>query len=214
MPFTISLEGNISSGKSTFLNILSKKSGFLNGKKIKIIREPVDLWMKCYDGHSLFSKFSEDPKRWSYIFQQYVFMTMYLSYVESINKEYDIIIFERSVHSSKHIFFELFYEMGNIDVVEHGIYVDIFDRVCNRINIDLYVYLDVNANLCFNRLKKRNRNNENNLTVEYLEKIDSAYKKWLNGNKFIVIDGNVEFENDECIIDKWCSIISNAIDES
>ena len=56
-PFTVLVEGNIGSGKSTYLKHFSKLS-----KKVDIITEPVDKW-RDLNSHNLLHMMYEDPNR-------------------------------------------------------------------------------------------------------------------------------------------------------
>ena len=72
--YRIIVEGNIGSGKTTFLKIFSKNCSSLQ-KKPMIEYEPVDLWRKV-GGVNIFQLMADDPKRWSFTFQSYVQLTM------------------------------------------------------------------------------------------------------------------------------------------
>lgn len=91
----IGIEGNIAAGKSTFLRILAKELNFY------VVQEPVSKWQKvesevdatslatensdCKDleedetetesGGNLLDLFYNDPKRWTYTFQSYAFLS-------------------------------------------------------------------------------------------------------------------------------------------
>ena len=56
-PLKISVEGNIASGKSTFLKQFSKYS-----EEIDILPEPVELW-RDVNGHNLLELMYNDPQR-------------------------------------------------------------------------------------------------------------------------------------------------------
>ena len=56
-PFTVLVEGNIGSGKSTYLKHFSKLS-----KDVDIITEPVDKW-RDLNSHNLLQMMYEDPQR-------------------------------------------------------------------------------------------------------------------------------------------------------
>ena len=64
------IEGNVGSGKSTFLKLL-EKNGY------KIILEPVDEWtqLKNKDDKNLLENFYADQERYAYTFQSIAFRT-------------------------------------------------------------------------------------------------------------------------------------------
>lgn len=65
------VEGNIGSGKSTFLKFLSQTLP----NTINVFYEPVEQWRNL-NGHNLFELMYRDPSRWSFAFQTYVQLTM------------------------------------------------------------------------------------------------------------------------------------------
>ena len=85
----IYIEGNIGTGKTTFLNLLEKYlKRFENiNYDARIVLEPVDEWMdtKDSDGQNILEKFYSDQNKYSYIFQ----MNSFISRVKKINDEWD-----------------------------------------------------------------------------------------------------------------------------
>jgi len=69
-PFTVVVEGNIGSGKTTFLEHFKKFS-----EEVEILAEPVEKWRNA-KGHNLLQMMYENPSRWSLTFQTYVQLTM------------------------------------------------------------------------------------------------------------------------------------------
>ena len=69
-PFTVVVEGNIGSGKTTFLQHFNKFN-----EDVEILAEPVDKWRNA-NGHNLLQMMYQDPHRWSLAFQTYVQLTM------------------------------------------------------------------------------------------------------------------------------------------
>ena len=80
MPYIISIEGNIGSGKSTFLTYLKK---YINGvnmngnSNIQFIQEPVDEWNEIKDsnGESILEKFYNNQKEYAFSFQIMAYIT-------------------------------------------------------------------------------------------------------------------------------------------
>lgn len=72
--YRIVVEGNIGSGKTTFLKIFAKNCASMRHKPL-IVPEPIDLW-RDVGGANIFQLLADDPKRWSFAFQSYVQLTM------------------------------------------------------------------------------------------------------------------------------------------
>ena len=68
-PYTVIVEGNIGSGKTTFLQ------PFIQNSNIEVCPEPVEKWRNL-QGHNLLQKMYEDPSRWSMLLQTYIQLTM------------------------------------------------------------------------------------------------------------------------------------------
>ena len=67
------MEGNIGSGKSTFLEY------FKQSKSVEVLAEPVDMW-KSVQGHNTLELMYKDARRWSLTFQSYVQLTMLMNH--------------------------------------------------------------------------------------------------------------------------------------
>lgn len=73
-PITVSVDGNISSGKSTLVSSL--KELFPNDFQIQVelVPEPLEKWTDL-QGHNLLGMFYEDPVKHNFMFQHYVQLT-------------------------------------------------------------------------------------------------------------------------------------------
>ena len=77
-PFTVIVEGNIGSGKSTFLEYFNTKT------IVDVLTEPVEEWRNLC-GHNILQLMYEDPSRWSHLFQSYVQLTMTKHHVQPLS---------------------------------------------------------------------------------------------------------------------------------
>ena len=77
-PFTVVVEGNIGSGKTTFLE------HFIQKEIVEVVTEPVEEWRNV-GGHNLLQLMYENPSRWSHIFQSYVQLTMTKNHVQKLS---------------------------------------------------------------------------------------------------------------------------------
>lgn len=64
-----SIEGNIGSGKTVLLHLLSKRL-----PNILIAPEPLGEWQQI-ENHNLLKVYYDDPHRWAYTFQNYALLT-------------------------------------------------------------------------------------------------------------------------------------------
>ena len=180
----ISLEGNIGSGKSTFLKHLQTDLDNKNYNNIIFVDEPVDEWNQIKDdlGETILSKFYKNPEHYSFPFQMMAFITRYNKLKEaylkakkmisadlySPNFKKPIIITERSLFTDKYVFAKMLYDDNKIENINYKIYCKWFDEFAKEFPITKIVYISTDPVKCFERILNRNRNGENNISKEYL----------------------------------------------
>ena len=96
------------------------------------------------------------------------------------------VLFERSIFSSRYIFTEMAYESGLITKIQFDLLHLFLNRfvTINDIVFDKIIYLQMSPHECFQRSLKRNREEENNITLNYLTKLDTLYNNWLVMNRY------------------------------
>jgi deoxyadenosine/deoxycytidine kinase len=192
------VEGNIGSGKSTFLKKLSTE--------FKVVQEPVDEWskMRNANGKNILEEFYEDPERNAYLFQSIAFR----SRVKNITDLDESVIVERSIYTDRMVFAEVCKEDGNISEIEWNDYTEWFDFVVKHIGFKPkgFIYLRTDPEKSYERINKRNRSGESNISMDYLKKLHERHDKWLYHDAnvpVLVLDVTEEFEsNPEPLVQK------------
>lgn len=184
----IFVEGNIGSGKSTFLTHLANEG-------IKVVLEPVDEWtkMKNANGKNIIEEFYSDPTRNAYLFQSVAFR----SRMKNITHK-DGYFIERSIFTDRNIFAQTCREDGLIGDIEWDDYVSWFDWLTQEFKVSPkgFIYLRCEPEVSFERIKKRNRSGEEAISFEYLKKLHEKHDEWLLNEKSTkVIVFNVNEEN-------------------
>lgn len=66
--------------------------------------------------------------------------------------------------------------------VEYEILTQWFTNIIekNKCDLDIIFYLRSTPEICMERMKNRNRLEESNITIEYLQKLHNFHEKWLN----------------------------------
>jgi len=175
------VEGNIGIGKSSFLKLLGERLD------CKIVFEPhVDCqnkkWQSIEKAGNLLEKFYEDTPRWAYTFQSYAFLFRVLEQEEAIkNSDHDVIVFERSVFSDLHCFAKNCFELGTMTNLEWSLYQEwFFWLVEHHVVIPTgFVYLKGSPEVCFDRLKIRDRKEEAGVPLDYLKLLHEKHEGWL-----------------------------------
>ncbi|GFH31483.1 deoxycytidine kinase [Haematococcus lacustris] len=125
---TLSVEGNISAGKSTFLRIIQNAASLQ--AKLQVVPEPVDKWQDVGQQHvNLLGEFYKDPHRFAYTFQNYVFLTRVVQERDSYVQPAPCRVLERSVFSDRMVFVRAGHAAGYITDTELSIYDAWFDPV-------------------------------------------------------------------------------------
>jgi deoxyadenosine/deoxycytidine kinase len=177
----ISIEGNISSGKSTVLSNLQKNT------RIPVFLEAVNEW-------TLLKKFYQNIERWGFAFN----MEVLLSMSEWKNNNY-FALYERSPMSCRYVFVQNQFEQKQFSKEE----LTIFDKIYKKISWEqeIIIYIKTDPEVCFDRMKKRNRNGEETVNLSYLQIIDKKHDDMLSfiklnkpHIKIIIINGNDDID--------------------
>ena len=113
-------------------------------------------------------------------------------------KKPTIIVTERSVYTDRHVFAEMLLTDGKMTQMEMDMYLNWFNLLHDFATIDYVVYLRTDSTKCLERIKKRDREGESNITIEYLLSLELQHDKWINNyDKSLVLDGNKDLNTDE-----------------
>ena len=199
----ISIEGNIGSGKSTFVEELKRN---IHNERVCFLEEPVDIWNTIVDkdGITMLENYYKDSKKYAFSFQ----MMAYISRLSILKKaiesgKYDVIITERSLYTDKHVFCQMLYDNKLIEHLEFMIYNKWFEEF-NIIQDIQYVYLKTDPQVSYERVLKRSRLGET-IPLEYLENCSQYHDKWLLGKDVLLINANIE--NTSETVNEWIKLI-------
>lgn len=212
-PKIISIEGNIGSGKSTFINYLK---GVFNPKEVVIVPEPIREWESICDkeGKSMLIHFYEDQARNAFSFQMmaYISRLAYLNRAIENNPHAKLIITERCLGTDKNVFAKILYDEGKIREVDYQIYLRWFDEFHKKVVPSHYIYIQASSSICSKRIKLRSRDGESSIPIEYLEHCGNAHDKWLSDlSNVYLCDGSLPNEIGNPI---WEKYIQNILNES
>jgi thymidylate kinase len=207
MAFIISIEGNIGSGKSTFLSYLKENCS----SKIIFVKEPVDQWEQIRDretNETMLQKFYKDQKMYSFSFQMMAFISRFSILRETVRQNPSaIIITERCLYTDKYVFAKMLFEMKNIEDINYQIYNQWFEEFASEFPINKIIYINADPEICFERIKKRNRNGESLIPLEYLTKCHQYHQDMIehlsSTTEIIHIDGNVDIYMNPEKLNDW-----------
>jgi deoxyadenosine/deoxycytidine kinase len=150
------IDGNIGSGKTTQLNLL-EKLGY------RVRREPIDEWP--------LEEFYKDPSRWAFYFHMVILQTL------RPLKTSETIIYERSLLSSRWVFWPVLLKQKLVTQEEDATYAKFYDQYAWV--PDLYIFLSKSPELAWEHIQTRHQAGDSGVTLEYWKELDVEYQKLL-----------------------------------
>ncbi|XP_055622385.1 deoxynucleoside kinase isoform X3 [Toxorhynchites rutilus septentrionalis] len=194
-PFTVFIEGNIGSGKTTFLNHFDKFKD-----RVCLLTEPVEKWRNC-GGVNLLELMYKEPHKWAMPFQTYVNLTMLTMHNQQTDKS--VKLMERSMFSARYCFVENMYKSGTLHQGMYNVLQEWYDFIQTNIHIqaDLIVYLRTSPEIVYERMKKRARSEESCVPLKYLQELHELHENWLIHGAYpraapvLVLDADLDLNN-------------------
>ena len=236
----VSIEGNIGSGKSTLLANLKKY--FNNNNFVIFLREPVSEWSNIKDenGVTILEKFYEDQEKYSFSFQMMAYVSrlkllkdtfdeikLRIQKLRSFCSDYDcsgmktkkfVIITERSLYTDKMVFAKMLFDTKKIEYINYQIYLNWFNTFSAEFPVDKIIYVKANPEICHQRINIRNREGENNISIDYLKSCNDYHDKMLDRessecvcNSQLTLNGNNNIYDNEHILSEWIQSIKEFI---
>lgn len=181
---TISIEGNIGSGKSTILQYLSKSPN------VEVYPEPVEKWTN-FRGDNLLEQMYANPTQHATNFQLYAMQTMLQIHLNEQSKS--IKVMERSIYTIKHCFLELMKQNDVITSQTYNILNEWISLLQKQlpINVERFVYLRTDPEVAFQRVQSRGRPEEKNISMSYIISLHELHEAWLGSKgEAIILNGN------------------------
>ncbi|CAN1293766.1 Deoxycytidine kinase [Linum perenne] len=179
---TFCVEGNISVGKTTFLQRIVSDTIELRDL-VEVVPEPIDKWQDIGPDHfNILDAFYAQPDRYAYTFQNYVFVTRVMQERESSIGLKPLRLMERSVFSDRMVFVRAVHEAKWMNEMEISIYDSWFDPVVSVLPglvPDGFIYLRATPDTCHKRMKHRQRAEEGGVSLDYLRGLHEKHESWL-----------------------------------
>ncbi|CAG2103705.1 unnamed protein product [Medioppia subpectinata] len=162
--FTICIEGNIGSGKSSSLKHLSDKY-----HNVITHCEPMDRWVNLR--HNMIEMLYKDLNRNAFSFEHFSQLTrleMFANSYETTDHDKHIRLMERSIYSARHCFTQNLFNSGNLSKPEFIIIDEWFKRLSAKpcLKADLIIYLRTSPQTVLQRIQNRSRNEEMQIPIK------------------------------------------------
>jgi deoxyadenosine/deoxycytidine kinase len=175
---------------------------------VQIIHEPLQDWEDSIASKSLLSNFYEDPYRWAFTMESNTLLSRSQEYM-LIQKSDTITFMERSLFSGYYCFAYNSYQSGFLTNLEWHLYRTLFHefvaQTCKPPTG--FIYLRVDPEVAFERIKKRDRTAEKTITLDYIKQIHDRHEAFLVdkidimqqlvNTPVLIIDCNQEFETND-----------------
>ena len=183
------IEGNIGSGKSTFM--AKMKEALRNREDVCFLDEPVESWNQFKDEHgSILEHYYQDQSKWGFTFQMLAYISRLSILRAALAKNYKYIVTERSLFTDKHVFCKMLHDKGVIHPIQYQIYQAWFDEFRTE-HEHVFVYLRTEPETAYARVNKRNRKGET-IPLSYLEDCHAYHEAWLSNA--LILDADIPEE--------------------
>jgi deoxyadenosine/deoxycytidine kinase len=162
----VAVAGNIGVGKTTLTTLLSEQF------KWKAFYE------KVIDNPYL-DEFYADMNRWSFNLQIY-FLAHRFHDQKIISESRVSCIQDRSIYEDAEIFAYILHKQGFMSKRDYDNYRDLFYEMTDYLRKpDLIIYLKASTWTLVTRIRKRGREFEKNISLDYLHELNAAYERWI-----------------------------------
>lgn len=217
-PVILSIEGNIGSGKSTFVQNLKDNIApeCENGSPLRVcfLQEPVDEWNQIRDstGKTILECYYEDQQAYAFTFQMMAYITRLNRIKEALAGNYDVIIMERSLQTDRLVFAQMLKDEAKISEIEFAVYTKWFDSFQAEIPRCHTVYLRTTPEIALERVQRRAREGED-IPFDYLAKCHSYHERWLgNGTTPLVLDATHDMRTEDgALAAQWRAEVKRCI---
>ena len=162
------LAGNIGAGKSTLVELLCRRLGWIP------YFEPVAE-------NPYLKDFYADMERWA--FQSQVFFLMHRARNHrELSRETGSVVQDRSLYEDAEVFARNLHLQGRMSDRDHGVYRELYRVLTSLLPPpDLVVYLKASVLTLRRRIVQRGRAFEQTIQDGYLEGLNALYEEWIGG---------------------------------
>jgi deoxyadenosine/deoxycytidine kinase len=164
----IAVAGNVGVGKSSLTRLLSEY----------LYWEP---FYEAVDDNPYLADFYQDMRSWSFHSQVY-FLSRRLGHHRQIIERPGTVIQDRSVYEDAEIFARNLHLQGHMTERDWLSYWDLYQTVITILPPpDLVIYLQAQVPALRERIRRRGRDYEQQISTEYLTQLNELYEEWVEG---------------------------------
>lgn len=166
MPKFVIVAGNIGVGKSTLVDLLSRRLG----------------WTPFYEPaaeNPYLADFYRDMNAWGFHSQVFYLAQRLLLHQEVMRCPQSVVM-DRSIYEDAEIFAENLFLQGKMSPRDHETYQTLYRALVDFLPTpDLLIYLRASVDTLMERIRHRNRSYELSIRPEYLAQLNQLYENWV-----------------------------------
>lgn len=190
------IEGNIGAGKTSLVNLLAEK---YNGRKV----------LEGFVENPFLPKFYENPERYAFAVEMSFLSDRYHQLNNELRQQN---LFSQYTFSDYSLSKSLIFARANLEKDEFALFQNMYQVMMSNLpKSDLLVYLHRDVSELQENILKRGRDYEQNISDDYLIKIQESYFEFLKQQrlKMLVLNVNgLDFVSDKKVFDKICDVIN------
>jgi deoxyadenosine/deoxycytidine kinase len=164
----ILLAGNIGAGKTSLTERIGEKLGWTTAFE-SVVDNPY------------LPEFYKDMQAWAFHLQIYFLGHRAEQHIH-LAKLPESAILDRSIYEDAHIFARALNHMGNLNDLDYQAYLRLYRLIVESLpRPDLLVHLQAPVSVLMERIRRRARNIETGISVDYLSLLDRFYEEWIEG---------------------------------
>jgi deoxyadenosine/deoxycytidine kinase len=160
-PTVICIDGNIGAGKTSVLNELERRGHY-------VFKEELSTWGWCLD------EYYSNPIRWSFTLQMAILHSMATQYQKMTTLAAERVVFVERSPESGMIFSRNSFRHGTLSRQELNLIGNFYDMFGWTPHVTFK--LDTDPAKCLERVGRRARECEKDLTIEYICALDEEYR--------------------------------------
>ena len=200
--YFVAIAGNVGVGKSALVGRLAERLGWTP-------------FYEAVDENPYLSDFYRDMHTWSF-HSQIFFLSKRLRHHRGLLDHPSSVLQDRSVYEDAEIFAKNLYRQGNMDERDYGVYRELYEVLTLYLPPpDLVVYLRASVPTLLNRIARRGRDYERNITADYLSSLNDLYDEWIEAFTLCPVltlsADDLDYVNREPHLDLVTSVITDRL---
>ncbi len=200
----VAVAGNIGTGKTTLTQMLADHFGW-------------QAHFESVSDNPYLTDFYEDMKRWSFPLQIY-FMTHRVKSHQDITDGLSSAIQDRTIYEDANIFARNLFEQNLMEERDYKNYLEVYRVITSTLQPpDLMIYLRKSLPKLKEQIKKRGRDYEQDMPVDYLQNLNRYYDEWIHhyslGKKVVIESDTLDFVANPQDFDAICKKVVESLDQ-